>query len=132
MACATIAGIGVAAGRISLDSDAVKRFTDAGDPAILVRRETTAADILGMTNAVGILTALGGRTSHAAVVARQLGKVCLVGCAELAIDPEHRTCRIGQHDFAEGVWPTLDGNAGAIYAGRLAHSSSDCVKATVG
>jgi len=119
LARATVAGIGVVAGRIALDPDAAKRFADGGDPTILVRRETTTADILGMANAAGILTALGGRTSHAAVVARQLGKVCLVGCAALSIDPSGRTCRIEQHEFAEGDWLTLDGDQGAVYAGRL-------------
>jgi pyruvate, orthophosphate dikinase len=119
LAQATIAGIGVAAGRIALDGEAAKRLTDNGEAAILVRRETTTADITGMANAAGILTALGGRTSHAAVVARQLGKVCLVGCAELSVDTEHRTCRIALQDFAEGDWLTLDGNSGAVYGGRL-------------
>lgn len=119
LARATVAGIGVIAGRIALDPDAAKRFGGGGDPTILVRRETTTADIMGMANAAGILTALGGRTSHAAVVARQLGKVCLVGCADLLIDPLGRTCRIGSHDFAEGDWLTLDGDQGAVYAGRL-------------
>ena len=72
-----------------------------------------------MANAAGILTALGGRTSHAAVVARQLGKVCLVGCAELRVDPDLRTCQIAGQNFAEGDWLTLDGNSGDIYGGRL-------------
>ena len=116
---ATIAGIGVAIGRIALDPEAAKRLADGGDPAILVRRETTTADITGMANAAGILTALGGRTSHAAVVARQLGKVCLVGCAELRVDPDRRTCQIATQNFAEGDWLTLDGNSGDVFAGHL-------------
>lgn len=119
VAQATVAGIGVVAGRIALDTGAAKRITEGGDPAILVRRETTTSDITGMMNAVGILTALGGRTSHAAVVARQLGKVCLVGCAELTIDVQLRTCRLGTTAFAEGDWVTLDGTSGSVYAGQL-------------
>jgi pyruvate, orthophosphate dikinase len=119
LAHATVAGIGVAAGRIAFDTSAAKRFADNGDPAILTRRETTTGDIAGMANAAGILTSLGGRTSHAAVVARQLGKVCLVGCADLSIDLQDRTCRVGQSNLAEGDWLTLDGNAGAVYGGRL-------------
>lgn len=119
LAHATVAGIGAVAGRIALDPEAAKRTAEAGDPAILVRRETTTADILGMANAAGILTALGGRTSHAAVVARQFGKVCLVGCADLSIDLPGRLCRIAGHDFAERDWLTLDGNAGLIYGGHL-------------
>lgn len=118
LAHATVAGIGVAAGRIAFDTTAAKRFADDGNRAILVRRETTTGDIAGMVNATGILTALGGRTSHAAVVARQLGKVCLVGCADLSIDLEGRTCRLGQSSFAEGDWLTLDGNSGAVLGGR--------------
>ncbi len=119
LAQAVAAGIGIATGRIALDPEAAKRFAADGEPAILVRRETTTADIAGMANAIGILTALGGRTSHAAVVARQLGKVCLVGCGALAIDLASRTCRIGACDLAEGDWLSLDGNTGAIYGGRL-------------
>jgi phosphoenolpyruvate synthase/pyruvate phosphate dikinase len=94
--------------------------TPAGrNSAILVRREKTTGDILGMADAAGILTAPGGRTSHAAVVARQLGKVYLVGCADLSSDHGDRTRYIGQQVLAEGDWFTLDGNAGLIYAGRL-------------
>ncbi len=61
-----------------------------------------------------------GRTSHAAVVARQLGKVCLVGCSALSIDLQRRLCRIGERTFTEGDFISLDGNNGAIYPGRLA------------
>ena len=67
-----------------------------------------------------MLTARGGRTSHAAVVARQLGKVCLVGCTELAIDLERRRCRIGRSELREGEELSLDGDEGRIFAGRLA------------
>jgi pyruvate,orthophosphate dikinase len=119
LARATVAGIGVVSGRIAFDAETAKQFVDKGAPAILVRRETTTADITGMANAAGILTALGGRTSHAAVVARQLGKVCLVGCAALLIDQERRICQIALGHFAEGDWLTLDGNTGDVYAGRL-------------
>src|SRR5271165_2740667 len=118
LAHATVAGIGVVAGRIAFDTNAARRFADDGEPAILIRRETTTSDIAGMANAAGILTALGGRTSHAAVVARQLGRVCLVGCAELCIDPQGRTCHLGQTRFTEGDWLTLDGNSGAVLGGR--------------
>jgi pyruvate,orthophosphate dikinase len=97
----------------------VKRLVAAGAPAILVRRDTATTDIEGMALAVGILTASGGRTSHAAVVARQLGKVCLVACPGLEIDLEKRQCRIGGTIFDEGDFLSLDGNAGAVYPGRL-------------
>ena len=119
LARATVAGIGVVSGRIAFEAATAKQFLDNGDAAILVRRETTTADISGMANAAGILTALGGRTSHAAVVARQLGKVCLVGCSELVIDQDHHSCQLGNDHLAEGDWLTLDGNSGDVFPGRL-------------
>jgi pyruvate,orthophosphate dikinase len=119
LATALAAGVGVAVGVIALDPDAVKRLSAEG-PAILVRRDTATTDIEGMALAAGILTASGGRTSHAAVVARQLGKVCLVGCSSLDIDLGRRQCRIGETLFNEGDFISLDGNAGAVYAGRRA------------
>ena len=118
LASATPAGIGIAVGRLVLDVEAAERLAAAGDPVLLVRHETATADIAGIAISAGILTALGGRTSHAAVVARQLGKVCLVGCRELVVDPQARRCRIGSHDLAEGDWLCLDGNDGRIHAGR--------------
>ena len=73
-----------------------------------------------MALATGILTGSGGRTSHAAVVARQLNKVCLVACPALEIDLDHRQCRIGGRLLSEGDFLSLDGNTGAVYPGRLA------------
>ncbi len=119
LAQAQVASMGVASGAVALDPDAVKRLTDAGTPAILVRRDTVTSDIEGMALAAGILTATGGRTSHAAVVARQLGKVCLVACPGLQIDLDRRQCRIGDALLTEGDELSLDGNTGAVYAGRL-------------
>ena len=116
---AEVAGMGVACGVLALDSDAVKLASVAGTPAILVRHETVTADIEGMALAAGILTATGGRTSHAAVVARQLGKVCLVACPNLQIDLAKRQCRIGGTQLNEGDFLSLDGNSGAVYAGKL-------------
>ena len=119
LATAEVAGMGVASGVIALDSEAVKRASEAKTSAILVRQETVTTDIEGMARAAGILTATGGRTSHAAVVARQLGKVCLVACPRLGIDLAHRQCRIGATLFNEGDFVSLDGNIGAVYAGKL-------------
>ena len=116
LARAEVAGVGVASGRIALDSEAAARLARSG-PVILVRQETVTEDIAGLACAAGILTATGGRTSHAAVVARQLGRVCLVACADLAIDLAHRICRIGGRQFAEGEPISLDGNAGTVHAG---------------
>ncbi|MDR3536495.1 MAG: PEP/pyruvate-binding domain-containing protein [Acetobacteraceae bacterium] len=114
-----IAGPGVAAGPIALDTAEAERLAEAGTPPILVRPETATSDIAGMARAAGILTAAGSRTSHAAVVARQLGKPCLVGCSGLTINLEQRTCRIGDRTLAEGDPISLDGNDGAIYPGML-------------
>jgi pyruvate,orthophosphate dikinase len=120
LAVAQVAGMGVASGAVALDPDAVKRLTAAGTPAILVRMETVTTDIEGMALAVGILTGSGGRTSHAAVVARQLGKVCLVACPTLEIDLGKRCCRIGETVLNEGDFMSLNGNTGAVHLGRLA------------
>lgn len=119
LAIAQVASMGAASGAIALDTDAVKRLTAAGTPAILVRRDTSTSDIEGMALAAGILTASGGRTSHAAVVARQLGKVCLVACPDLEIDLDCRQIRIGGTRLQEDDLLSLDGNTGAVHAGRL-------------
>ncbi len=119
LAHAVAASVGVASGRIALSPEEVKRFADRGEPAILVRDDIATADIAGMAIAAGILTARGGRTSHAAVVARQLDRVCVVGCTGLAIDGDHRTCVIGGRALRAGDWLTLDGNSGTVYAGRI-------------
>lgn len=120
LATALVASPGVASGAIALDPAAVLRMAAAGTPAILVRRDTVTSDIEGMAKAVGILTGSGGRTSHAAVVARQLGKVCLVACPGLEIDLPHRQCRIGGVLLDEGAMLALDGNTGAVHAGKQA------------
>ncbi len=119
LARAAAASLGCAAGVIALDSTAAERLTKEGTSVILVRKETVTEDIGGMLCAAGILTATGGRTSHAAVIARQLGKVCLVGCPSLDIDLHRRLCRIGEHLFHEGEFISLDGNDGGVYSGKL-------------
>ncbi len=120
LATALVASIGVASGAIALDVATVLRLTAAGTPAILVRWDTETADIEGMAQAVGILTGSGGRTSHAAVVARQTGKVCLVACPGLEIDLVRRQCRIGDALLDEGAMLALDGDSGTIHSGELA------------
>jgi len=119
LAVAEVAGMGVASGVVALDTGAAKRLSAAGNSVIFVRRDTVTTDIEGMALAAGILTASGGRTSHAAVVARQLGKVCLVACPALTIDLEHRQCRIGGTVLNEGDALSLDGNTGTVHAGQL-------------
>lgn len=119
---ATVASLGVASGRVAFDSTTATTLAKDGAPVILVRDEATTGDIEGMAVADGILTALGGRTSHAAVVARQLGKVCLVGCTELRLDPERQAASIGDQRINAGDWISLDGADGVIYAGRAQYT----------
>jgi pyruvate,orthophosphate dikinase len=123
LAVALVASLGVASGAVALDPDVIQRFAQAGRPAILVRKETATSDIDGMAQAAGILTGSGGRTSHAAVVARQLGKVCLVACPGLEIDLDRRQCRIGGTVLNEGDLLSLDGDTGEVYAGGLTQLS---------
>jgi pyruvate,orthophosphate dikinase len=89
-------------------------------PVILVRSEMTPNDIAGLAAAAGALTSLGGRTSHAAVVARQMGKVCVVGCRALRLEIGSHQCSIGDRVFHEGELMTIDGETGHVYAGRVA------------
>jgi pyruvate, orthophosphate dikinase len=118
MASATPASDGVASGRIAFDSERAKALSDQGNPVILVRSETSTEDVLGFGIATGILTAVGGRTAHAAVVARQLGKVCLVGCTALAIASKGSRATIGTQVLDEGDWLSLDGESGEIFLGK--------------
>jgi pyruvate,orthophosphate dikinase len=114
---ATSAGAGLAVGSIALDPDRARELAAQG-PVILVRRDATAFDIAGLAHAQGLLTARGGRASHAAVAARELDKVVLVGCPELDIDLATRTCRIGETLLEEGAPICLDGNTGRVLSGR--------------
>ncbi len=109
---------GVASGRVAFDSARAAELAKFGDPIILVRPETSTEDIAGFALAAGILTALGGRTAHAAVVARQLGKVCVVGCAALTIDAEKRMARLGEQKIGEGDWISIDGETGEVFPGK--------------
>jgi pyruvate,orthophosphate dikinase len=88
-----------------------------GCSPILVRHDISTGDVAGLASSVGVLTALGGRTSHAAVVARQMNKVCIVGCRDLFIQ-KNRRCRIGSQSLVERDFVSLDGHSGAVYAGR--------------
>jgi pyruvate,orthophosphate dikinase len=111
---------GAASGAIVFTAEVAEERAKAGEAVILVRRETSPEDIHGMYAAQGILTTLGGMTSHAAVVARGMGKCCVAGCAELEVDLERRRARVGETELAEGDWVTLDGGSGWIYPGRVA------------
>ncbi|MFD1690868.1 PEP-utilizing enzyme [Azotobacter chroococcum] len=117
LARAASAASGVVGGEIALDEVVARRRKAAGAAVVLVRRDAETRDIAALDLADGLLTQRGARTSHAAVVARQMGKVCLVGCERLAIDEAGRSLRIGERLLAEGEPITLDGNEGVVYAG---------------
>jgi pyruvate, orthophosphate dikinase len=110
---------GAASGAIVLDADTAEQRGKAGESVILVRWETTPDDIHGLIHAAGILTAHGGMTSHAAVVARGMGKPCVAGCEGLTIDIGARRIRVGGHDLAEGETLTIDGGTGRVIAGGV-------------
>jgi pyruvate,orthophosphate dikinase len=110
---------GAASGAVVFSADEALHRSEGGDPVILVRRETSPEDIHGMNAAQGILTTLGGMTSHAAVVARGMGKCCVAGCAELELDLEHGLARLGGVEFRAGDVITLDGSTGFVFKGRV-------------
>jgi len=110
-------------GEIAFDEARARERQAAGIAVVLVRRDAETSDIAALASAIGLLTQRGARTSHAAVVARQLGKTCLVGCAALAIDEAARTLTIGDTVLREGDVITLDGNDGAFYAGEMQFST---------
>jgi pyruvate,orthophosphate dikinase len=110
---------GAACGAVVLDADLAEERGKAGESVILVRWETTPDDIHGLIQAAGILTAHGGMTSHAAVVARGMGKPCVAGCEELTIDLDKRTLAIGGQQLAEGDTITIDGGTGRVVIGEV-------------
>jgi pyruvate,orthophosphate dikinase len=119
LAEAAAACAGVVSGEIALDEAKARERHAAGATVILLRQDAETSDIAALEAAVGLLTSRGARTSHAAVVARQLGKVCLVGCAALEIDLAHRQVRLGEAELREGDVIALDGNEGKVYLGAV-------------
>ncbi len=110
---------GAASGAIVLDADSAEERGKAGEDVILVRWETTPDDIHGVIHARGILTAHGGMTSHAAVVARGMGKPCVAGCDTLHIDAKAGVVRLGERELAEGDVITIDGGTGSVIIGSV-------------
>ncbi len=111
---------GAASGIITFDADTAEKRNEMGDSVILVRIETSPEDIHGMHAARGILTARGGMTSHAAVVARGMGRPCVSGAGSLIIDAKAKTLRVGERSFGEGDLLTIDGSTGEVMAGEVA------------
>jgi pyruvate,orthophosphate dikinase len=111
---------GAASGKIVLDADTAEQWAARGEKVILVRVETSPEDIHGMHAAKGILTARGGMTSHAAVVARGMGRPCVSGASQISIRREQRTLTIGTRELSEGDIVTIDGSTGQVMAGEVA------------
>jgi len=113
------AGPGGATGQIVFNAPDAVEWKKQGKDVILVREETNPEDVEGMRAAQGILTARGGMTSHAALVARGWGKCCIVGCGDVHVDYAKREMTVGGKTFKEGDWLTLNGSKGAVYEGQL-------------
>jgi pyruvate,orthophosphate dikinase len=110
---------GAASGKVVFDADTAEELGKSGERVILVREETKPEDIHGFFAAQGILTSRGGKTSHAAVVARGMGKPCVSGCAAIQIDVQAKRARVGDMSISEGDVITIDGTTGNVYPGRI-------------
>ncbi len=121
------AGPGAATGKIYFNADRAVIAAEKGEKVLLVRVETSPEDLRGMIAAEGILTARGGVSSHAALVARQMGKVCVCGAAAVSIDYDKKTTTIAGHTFKEGDYLSIDGTAGTVYAGQIKTAPSEIV-----
>ncbi len=125
------AGPGAASGRIVFNAPDAVAWAQKGETVILVRIETSPEDIKGMNAAEGILTARGGMTSHAALVARQMGKVCVVGCEVLEIDYRKREMRVDGRVLREGDWISIDGSTGEVIEGHLTTKPSEVIQVLI-
>jgi pyruvate,orthophosphate dikinase len=121
------AGPGAASGKIYLNADRAVQAADKGEKVLLVRVETSPEDLRGMIAAEGILTARGGVSSHAALVARQMGKVCICGASALHIDYEKKTVSVDGQVFKEGDALSIDGTTGTVYAGNIKTAPSEII-----
>ncbi len=126
------AGPGAAAGKIYFNADRAVEAAAKGEKVLLVRVETSPEDLRGMIAAEGILTARGGVSSHAALVARQMGKVCVCGAADVEVDYGAKTCTIKGHTFKEGDSLSINGTSGNVYAGSLKTAPSEIVQVLIG
>ncbi len=125
------AGPGAATGKVVFSASRVKDYAERRQPVILVREETSPEDVGGMSVAEGILTARGGMTSHAALVARQLGKVCVVGCDALEINYEKLQMKVGEHIVKEGDFISIDGTTGEVILGKVPTVQSEIERVLV-
>ena len=125
------AGPGAASGKIYLNADRAAAAAERGEKVLLVRNETSPEDLRGMIAAEGILTAKGGVSSHAALVARQMGKVCICGASAVLIDYDKKTATISGQTFKEGDFLSIDGTTGTVYGGQLKTSPSEIITGTI-
>ena len=125
------AGPGAATGRIYLNAERCVEAADRGEKVLLVRLETSPEDLRGMIAAEGILTARGGVSSHAALVARQMGKVCVCGADEIIVDYNNRTVSVGDVTISEGDYLSIDGTSGLVYAGKVETSPSEIIQVLI-
>ena len=125
------AGPGAACGKIYLNAERVVEAAGRGEKVLLVRNETSPEDLRGMIAAEGILTAKGGVSSHAALVARQMGKVCVCGAAALQIDYAAKTVSVDGATYHEGDFFSINGTAGEVYAGQIKTAASEVVQVLV-
>ncbi|MFZ2448012.1 MAG: pyruvate, phosphate dikinase [Syntrophobacteraceae bacterium] len=125
------AGPGAATGRVVFNAHDAEEWAKRGEVVILVRLETSPDDIRGMHASRGILTARGGMTSHAALVARQMGKVCVVGCGDLEIDYRNRRMTVADRVIREGQYLSLDGTAGEVFAGQIPTRPSEILRVII-
>ena len=109
---------GIAVGRAAFSTEGAGRLATAGDPVILMRPDTSTADVAGFAIAARIVTSVGARTAHAALVARQMGKPCIVGCSRMTIDAAAERAQLDGSTISASDWVTIDGDSGNIYLGR--------------
>lgn len=124
------AGPGAASGKICMNAERAVEAAKKG-PVLLVRQETSPEDLRGMIAAEGILTARGGVSSHAALVARQMGKVCVCGAADLNIDYKSRTVKVNGSSYKEGDYLSINGTTGEIFAGELKTAPSEIIQVLI-
>jgi len=125
------AGPGAATGKVVYNAEDAESWAAKGEKVILVRIETSPEDIRGMNAAQGILTSRGGMTSHAALVARQMGKVCVAGCGDLDIDYKKKTISVNGKTIREGEYISIDGTTGEVFSGEIKTIPSEILRVLV-
>src|SRR5205085_10746907 len=126
------AGPGAASGHVVFSAEEAVARSSKGQKVVLARVETSPEDLRGMIAAEGILTARGGVSSHAALVARQMGKVCVCGAAALHVDYDKKTLTVDGQTFNEGDFLSIDGTSGLVYGGQIKTAPSEIIAGLIG